>query len=806
MSDTHYLKKELFEKLHSDDNLFEFIRSSSLDGLWYWDLENPDEEWMDEQFWKTLGYDPSTMPSKASAWQNIIHPDDLSAAKDIANQHFQHPEIPYDLLVRYTHKKGHTVWIRCRGKAIRDDNGKPIRMLGAHIDVSELKEKEIALTEEKKRLQEIQDELERYKALLEETGREARIGSWEFYPKTNLNVWSKVTEEIHEVDDDFVPHPEKGVLFYKEGFSRDKIIEVFTEAVTKGQNFDEELILVTAKGNEVWVRAMGKAEMIDGQCERVYGTFQDISKQKDLEFELRKAKKHAEKANAAKSQFLANMSHEIRTPLNSVLGFAELLEYTEMSDTQKNYVKAISQSGYNLLDLIDDILDLSKVESGKTILNIEKTDIWDLIERLVETINVKINKSKVEFLVNIDPLVPRLVWVDSIRLRQVLTNLLSNATKFTEQGEIELGMFVTAKDASKCGIEFYVRDTGIGIAKAKQKTIFQEFVQEDSSISKKYGGTGLGLAISNRLLMLMDSQIRLESTLGHGSTFSFPLVVKFEEEEATESYSFQCVKKILVVDDNALNRKLVSNMLTRMDMQVVTVENGIEALNRLNKQKFDVLIIDYQMPYLDGLQTIEQVRTNLKMSEAELSIVMLHSVNDDNLLVSKAKEFSISQIHRKPITSLYLNNMLKAIDANMASSQKAHKPEKGPNLNRKNILLVDDNELNMLLLESLVNTLPGNFNQIKVTNGSAALLEVERQKPDFIFMDINMPGRNGIEVTQILREKYSKEELPIVAVTASVVKGIKDDCLNAGMNDYVSKPLSKLQLQRVFDEYLPLSV
>lgn len=266
----NYLKKELYQLVKTDDAIFEFLQNSSLDGLWYWDLQNPDQEWMNARFWETLGYDPAEMPHLASAWQDIIHPKDLTLATENAKKHFADPNHPYDQVVRYTHKNGSIVWIRCRGLAIRDENGVPVRMLGAHVDITAEKEKEMLLTK---------------------TNKIAKIGVWEYNLRKETLYWNDLTRAIHEVPDDFIPNVETGINFYKEGTHREKVAHAVKECIENGVPYDIELILVTAKNNERWVRAIGDSEFINGKCVRMYGVFQDIHERKTIEFKLENERK-----------------------------------------------------------------------------------------------------------------------------------------------------------------------------------------------------------------------------------------------------------------------------------------------------------------------------------------------------------------------------------------------------------------------------------------------------------------------------------------------------------------------------------
>ncbi|MGB3548060.1 MAG: PAS domain-containing protein, partial [Saprospiraceae bacterium] len=264
----NYLKEELYELIKSDDRIFDYLQHSSLDGLWYWDLENQEEEWMNPTFWKTLGYDPAEMPHKSAAWQDVIHPDDLPAVIERLDRHMENPDHPYDQIVRYRHKEGSTVWIRCRGLAIRDEAGKPLRMLGAHVDVTEQM---------------------RAQQLLDEAAKVARVGSWEMDLKTDDLRWSSMTREILRAGKDHVPDLHEAINMYKEGESRRKITQVVSRLIEEGIPFDEVIQLIRFDKTELWVRCVGYADFLDGECVRIYGIFQDIDERKKKDLKLQQS-------------------------------------------------------------------------------------------------------------------------------------------------------------------------------------------------------------------------------------------------------------------------------------------------------------------------------------------------------------------------------------------------------------------------------------------------------------------------------------------------------------------------------------
>jgi PAS domain S-box-containing protein len=533
----------------------------------------------------------------------------------------------------------------------------------------------------------------------------------------------------------------------------------------------------------------------------------DVTDRKKMEQNFIIAKEKAEAASKAKSEFLANMSHEIRTPLNSVIGFSDLMMKTKLDETQQQYNSAVFQSANALLDIINEILDFSKIEAGKLEISIDKFDIMELGSHVSNVICYQAYKKNLELLLNIGLDIPRFVWSDALRIKQILINLMSNAVKFTAEGEIELRIEIYPKEgANKTNIRFSVRDTGIGINPENQQKIFEAFSQEDASTSRKYGGTGLGLAISKRLLQLMGSELQLHSTPKLGSTFFFDLDVKTMHGEPEEMIQISNYKNMLIVDDNANNRLLLKDMLAHQRIKSDEAENGFIAINMLKEgKKYDMILMDFNMPEMDGIETIKSIRNDLKLSAAQQPIILLHSSAEDEHVNESCTTLGVAQRLVKPIKMKCLFDSISKVGCqnkhdkiNDDSPLEKIETKKG----NYRVLVVDDNPFNIMLITKIISDILPDATIFEATNGKEALETYTNEFLDIVFMDIQMPEMNGHEATIEIRKFEQDRRVPIIALTAGTQNEEKNTCLEVGMDDFVTKPFVSNTIWNVVNNWL----
>ena len=656
------------------------------------------------------------------------------------------------------------------------------------------------VTEQKKAEEALRENEEKFRAVVESTTN----GICMVNPEENLfylnqgfaDMLGYTTEEIIGLNLSQLTTPQQFLEFTKQ-----------TTLRKKGKHNDYEIVLIHKDGSyrDMLVSAAPLTEA-NGTFKGSLGVFTDITDRKKAKIELEKKNKEldgalikAEAATKAKSEFLANMSHEIRTPMNAVIGMTGLILETKLSPEQMEYVETIRMGGDALLGVINDILDFSKIESGKIELEYIAFDLRDCIEECLDLQASKAMQKGLELVYYIDSGTPNSILGDITRVRQILTNLLGNAVKFTEKGEVVVSVTANKINGKKYELQFAVRDTGIGIPQKRMDRLFKSFTQVDSSTTRKYGGTGLGLTISKELCELMGGKMWVESEAGKGTTFFF--IIKAEAtQDKPKIYLKGSIphlggKKLLIVDDNETNRRILSLQTKSWGIEATATESPLQAIELIKENReFDVAILDMQMPEMDGVTLAKEIRKY--QNAKQLPLIMLTSLGRREDII-KAKELDFASYLTKPIKQSQLYNILVEVFLSTKVKKKKKKSklimnENMAKLHPLKILLAEDNLVNQKVATKILAKL--GYEIDIVSNGLEVINAVSKQKYDVILMDVMMPEMDGLEATRQLIKKSPKSRPRIIAMTAGAMKSDKERCFDAGMDDYITKPINVAQL------------
>ncbi|GAB3252150.1 PAS domain S-box protein [Chitinimonas naiadis] len=754
-----------------------------------------------------IGYDEEELLN--THFQALTHPDDLATEMACVQQLLDGKLNTYQIEKRYIHKNGHVVWVLLSRSIVRNDAGQPVHFVSQTQDISEAKRTANAMSE-------LNDRLAREVALSEQRRNEIDA-MFTLAPGALLVVDQdgrivRANESAHEMFqyDKGTLHGELIEALIPEGERRNHIAKRTDfisddSARPRFMSPNRDFAARRYDGSQFPAEVAIGPILVEGKRGAIAFVL-DVSERRRHQTALEEAKSVAEAASRSKSEFVANMSHEIRTPMNAILGMVQLLQQTEMTYRQADYVDKTDSAARALLGILDDILDFSKIEAGKLVLDSHGFDVDKMMRSIGIILSANVGKKDIEILFDIDARIPRMLRGDALRLQQILINLGGNAIKFTERGEIVLAIRLLSQDNDVLTLHFSVRDTGIGIAPEHSSHIFEGFSQAEASTTRRFGGTGLGLAISQRLVSMMGGQLSLDSTLGVGSTFYFTLPLQLSDEppptDDRDSASLRDIR-VLIVDDNASARDVIASIVLSLGWQPTLVNSGAEALRLLQDhpsvEPFEIIFIDWRMPDMDGWETSLRIRQMARNGVPPL-IVMVTVQGKEMLAQRMAEEQALLDgFLVKPITASMLFDAV--IDAKASHGKLPPPPRKKAISQQRllgmHLLVVEDNLTNQQVAREL---LSNEGAQVAVASGGQAGIDAIRNAVfpfDGVLMDIQMPDMDGYAATRFIREELGLQKLPIIAMTANAMASDREACLAAGMNEHVGKPFDINQLVEV---------
>ncbi len=785
-------------------------------GSWEMDLVTGVLSWSDE-IYRIFEIDPEGFGATYQAFLDAVHPDDR-AYVDEAYRNSVVRNTPYEIEHRLLMRDGRVKYVYERGRTDYDASGKAIRSLGTVLDITERRR----LDQTRFMLQQAINHGLDGMALMDQEG------CYTYMNPAYAGIYGfQVDELLGKSWKD---------LFFPEWV--DLIEQLSTPDLEQQGRWQGEVVARTRAGESIHVELSLALLNQSGRQDSttLVSTCRDITKRKHMERDLIAAKDSAEAAARAKSEFLATMSHEIRTPMNGVIGMTGLLLDTSLTEEQRGYAETVRRSGEALLGIINDILDFSKIEAGKLTLEHIEFDLRTTVEETLDLLAEQAHRKHLEIVGLVDASVPTALRGDPGRLRQVITNLAGNAIKFTEQGEVVVRLTTAERDAQSVTLRFEVADTGIGIAAEDQTRLFQPFSQADGSTTRKFGGTGLGLAISRQLVEAMGGRIGVASHAGRGSTFWFTVRLEPQSEPIPLRASPNLAGvRMCLIDDNATNRMLLEHHARTWGITHVSAENGRRALELLREaaaagHAFDVALIDMEMPGMDGMELARRIKAEAPLQCTRLILLTSLARRGDAKL---AHDRGFSAFLTKPIHQHQLYECLRLVMGRSGAEAPTrdrlitvHSVAEAQSRQAGRILLAEDNVINQKVAVKMIEKL--GYQVDVVANGEEAIEALSRIPYILVFMDCHMPEMDGYEATRRIRAREaslvkretsesearsaspattdaapSVARVPIVAMTANAMQGDRELCLAAGMDDYVSKPISAKALKAALDRWIP---
>jgi PAS domain S-box-containing protein len=729
---------------------------------------------------KTLGYTQEEVLSRP--FLDFVHPDDLEMTADEKARQNRFYRTRH-FVNRYRAKDGSYRLLEWQTTFNRDE----FTRFGVARDITEQRKWEDSLLESEERFRIMADSCP---TIIWVTGAEGR-----------LRLSNRMCREFFGPAFDRAESPADTPLLHPD--DRDEYAGGFLRAVRERRPFRGEARVRRADGEWRWIHSYAEPRLsASGEFLGHVGISPDITERKEAEHAMHSAKQAAEAANRAKGEFLANMSHEIRTPMSAVIGLTDLMLETELAPDQRGYMEGVRNSAEALLRILNDILDFSKIEAGRLDFEVIGFDLRRVVESTLKALSVRAISKGLELTSEVAPDVPRRLSGDPARLRQILVNIVGNAIKFTEQGEVEIRAGLQSRTDDEVELHFTVRDTGIGIPADKQQQVFRPFVQADSSTTRQFGGTGLGLTISSQLVELMRGRMWIESEAGRGSTFHFTARFGIDaaspDDERPPDVSELAGRSVLVVDDNDTNRQILGRILSNAGLRTSLADSGAAALDALQAaarqgDSFALLVLDLQMPGMDGFGVLERIQEDPQLAGTRIALLS-SGVRPGG--AARAREFGVSVHLRKPVGEVELLDALRQgwnrePDATVPRPRPAQPSSETATLR---ILVVEDNPVNRLLATRLVEK--QNHRVTAATNGREALERLEAETFDCVLMDVQMPVMDGLEATAAIRrrERDTGGFLPVIAMTAHAMAGDLERCLAAGMDGYVTKPVNSADL------------